>query len=32
MACIDTAQLDVWLDRAITAVTADEVFAGLSAP
>ena len=26
--CSDTAQLDVWFDRAITAATADEVFAG----
>lgn len=25
--CSDTAQLDVWFDRAITAATADEVFA-----
>jgi predicted transposase YdaD len=24
--CSDTAQLDVWFDRAITAATADEVF------
>jgi hypothetical protein len=25
--CTDMAQLDVWFDRAITAATADEVFA-----
>jgi hypothetical protein len=25
-ACIDCAQLETWLDRAVTAVTADEIF------